>query len=71
MFQEGEPNQSMAQKEVPNQSMAQQRTSPNPNPKSKHMEGESRLAMTQEGIHALGMRIPNLDRRSSLYLIAK
>ena len=51
--------------------MAQGRTSPKPISKSMHMEGESRLAMTQESIIALGVRIPNLDRRLSLYPIAK
>ena len=51
--------------------MAQERTSPKPNPKSMHMEGEFRLAMTQESIHAHGVRIPNLDIRLSLYPIAK
>ena len=71
MTQEGEPNQSMAQEGEPNQSMSQERTSPKPNPKSTHMEGESRLAMTQESRHALGVRIPNLDRQLSLYPIAK
>ena len=71
MAQEGEPDQSMAKKGEPNQSMAQERTSRKPNPKSMHMEGEFRLAMTQESIHAHGVRIPNLDRRLSLYAIAK
>ena len=51
--------------------MTQEGTSPKPNPESMHMEGESRLAMTQESIHALGVSIPNLDRRLSLYQIAK
>ena len=71
MVQEGEPNQSVAQKGEPNQSMAQERTSPKPNPESMHMEGEFRLAMTQESIHAHRVRIPNLDRRLSLYPTAK
>ena len=71
MAQEGEPNQLMAQEGEPNKSMAHEITSPKPNPKSMHMEGESRLAMTQESIHALGLRISNLDRRLSLYPIAK
>ena len=71
MAQEGEPNQSMAQEGGPNQSMAQERTSPKPYPKSMQIEGESRLAMTQESIHALGLSIPNLDRRLSLHPIAK
>ena len=71
MAQEGEPNQSMAQEGEPNQSMAQKRTSPKLNAKSMHMEGESPLAMTQESIHAPGVIIPNLDRRLSLYAIAK
>ena len=71
MAQEGDPNQSMAQEGEPNQSMAQERTSPKPNPESMHMEGDFRLAMTQESIHAHGVRIPNLDRRLSLYPIAK
>ena len=52
----------MAQEGEPNQSMAQERTSPKPNPESMHMEGEIHLAMTQESIHAHGVRIPNLDR---------
>ena len=34
------------------------------------MEGESRLAMNQESIHALGVKISNLDRRLFLYPIA-
>ena len=51
--------------------MAQERTSPKPNPKSMHMEGESRLAMIQESIHALGVSIPNLNRRLSLNPFAK
>ena len=71
MALEGEPNQSMAQEGEPNQSMAQERTSPKPNPESMHMEGEFRLAMTQESIHAHGVRIPNLDRRFSLYPTSK
>ena len=71
MAQEGEPNQSMAQEGESNQSMAQERTPPKPNPKSMHMEGEFRLAVTQESIHAHGVKIPNLDRRLSLYPIAK
>ena len=61
----------MAQEGEPNQSMAQERTSPKRNPESKHMEGEVPLAMTQESIHGHGVRIPNLDRRLSLYPIAK
>ena len=61
----------MAQEGQPNQSMAKGRTSPKPNPKSMQMEGESRLAMTQESIHALGVNIPNLDRRSSPNTTAK
>ena len=71
MAQEREPNQSMAQEGGPSQSMAQERTSPNPHPKSMHMEGEFRVAMTDESIHAHGVRIPNLDRRLSLYPVAK
>ena len=71
MAQERKPNQSMAQEGEPHQSTAQERTSSKPNPKSLHIEGESRLAMTQESIHALGVRIPNLDRQLSLYPIAK
>ena len=71
MAQEGEPNQSMVQEGEPNQSMAQEGTSPRPNPESMHMQGESRLAMTQESIHALVVSIPNLDQRLSLYPIAK
>ena len=71
MAQEGEPNQSLAQEGEPNQSTAQERTSPKPNPKRMHMEGESGLAMTQESISALGVRILNLDRRLSLYPIAQ
>ena len=51
--------------------MAQERTSPKPNPKSMHMEGESRLAMAEESIHALGVSIPNLNRRLSLNPFAK
>ena len=35
------------------------------------MEGEFRLAMTQESIPAHGVRIPNLDRGLSLYPFAK
>ena len=35
------------------------------------MEGAFRLAITQESIHAHGVRIPNLDRQLSLYPIAK
>ena len=61
----------MAQEGEPNQSMAQERTSPKPSPNSMHIQGESRLAMTQESIHALGVSIPNLDRRASLIPIAK
>ena len=61
----------MAQEGEPNQSMAQDRTSPILNPESMSMEGEFRLAMTQESIHAHGVRIPNLDGRLSLYPIAK
>ena len=71
MAQEGEPNESMAQEVEPNQSMAEERTSPKPNPKSMHMERESRLAMSQENNQALGVRIPNPDRQLSLYPIAK
>ena len=51
----------MAQEGEPNQSMAQEGASPKPNPEGMHMEGEYRLAMTQESIHALGVSIPNLD----------
>ena len=61
----------MAQEEDPNQSMAQEGTSPRPNPECMHMEGESRLAITQDSIHAHGVRIPNLDRQLSLNAIAK
>ena len=61
----------MAQKGEPNQSMAHGRSSPKPNPESMHMEGEFRLAMIQKSIHALRVRIPNLDRRLSLNPIAK
>ena len=71
MAQDAEPNQSMVQQGEPNQSMAQEGTSPKPDAESMHMEGESRLAMTQDSIHALGVSIPNLDRRLSLYQIAK
>ena len=71
MAQEGEPNQSKAQAGEPNQSMAQERTSAKPNPESMYMEGEFRLAMTHDNIHAHGVRIPNLDGRLSLYPIAK
>ena len=71
MAQEGERNQSMAQEGEPIQSMAEERTSPRPNPESKHMEGEFHLAMTQVSIHALGVRIHNPDRGLSLYPIAK
>ena len=61
----------MAREGEPHQSMAQERTSPKPNPESMHMEGELRLPMTQEIIHAHGVRIPNLDRRLPQYPIAK
>ena len=61
----------MAQEGEPNQSMAQEEASPKPHPEGMHLEGECRLAMTQESIHALGVSIPNLDRRLSLYPIAK
>ena len=71
MAQEGEPNRSMAQEGEPTQYMAQERTSSEPHPESMHMEGEFRLAMTQEIIHAHGVRIPNLDRQLSLYPVAK
>ena len=46
--------------------MVQEGTSPEPNPESMHMEGESRLAMTHESIPALGGSIPNLEPRFSL-----
>ena len=36
-----------------------------------HMEREFRLAMNHESMHALGVRIYNLDLRLSLYPIAK
>ena len=61
----------MTQEGDPSQSMAQERTSPKPNPESMHVEGEVCLAMTQESIHAHGVRITNLDRRLSLYPVAK
>ena len=61
----------MAQEGEPNQSMAQERTSPKPHHESTHMEGEFRLAMTQESIHAHRGRILNLDGRLSPYPIAK
>ena len=61
----------MAQEGEGTQSMAQEGTSPEPNPESMHMEGEFRLAMTRESIHAHGVRIPNLDQRLSLYPIAQ
>ena len=61
----------MAQQAEPNQSMTQERTTPNLNPESMHTGGEYRLAMTQESIHTLGVRIPNLDQRLSLYPSAK
>ena len=61
MTQEGDPNQSMALEE----------TSPKPNPESMHVEEEFPLAMTQESIHAHGVRIVNLDRQLSLYPVAK
>ena len=70
MAQEGEPNQAMAQEGEPNRSMAQERTSEEINPISMHMEGQSGRSMTQKSIHALGMSIPNLDRRLSLIPIA-
>ena len=59
----------MAQEREPNQSMAQETTSSKPNPERMHMEGELCLAMTQESIHAHGVRICNHDRRLSLYPI--
>ena len=52
----------MAQEKEPHQ---------NPYPESMHMEGEFGSAMTQESIHALEVQIPNIDRRLSLYPIAK
>ena len=61
----------MAREGELNQSMAQKRTSPKPNPESMHTEGELRLAMTRESIHAHGVRTLNLDRQLSLYQIAK
>ena len=61
----------MVQEGEPNQSMAQEGKSPKPNPESMHMEGWFRLVMTQESIHAHGVRIPNLDRQLSLYPIAE
>ena len=61
----------MAQEGEPYQSMSQERTSPKLNPDSMHMEGEFCLAMIQEIIHALGVRISNLDRLLSLSPIAK
>ena len=61
----------MPQEGEPSQSRARERTSPKPHSASMHMEGEFRLAMTQESIHAHGVRIPNLDRRLSLDPIAK
>ena len=61
----------MAQEGEPNQSMAEETTSPKPSPESMHLEGEFHLAMTRESIHALGVRIPNLDRRLSLYPVVK
>ena len=36
-----------------------------------HLEGDVRLAIIHESIHAQGVRIPNLDRRLCLYPIAK
>ena len=36
-----------------------------------HMEREFRLDMTHESMHALEVRIPNLDRKLTLYPIAK
>ena len=51
--------------------MGQEGTSPRPNPESMHMERVFHLAMTQESIHAHRLRIPNHDRRLSLYPIAK
>ena len=65
MAQEGKPSQCMALVGEPNQSMAQERTSPKPKSESMHMEGERCLDMTQESIHALEVRVPNLDRRLS------
>ena len=38
---------------------------------SMHMEREFRLAMTHESMNALEVRIHNLDRKLSLYPIAK
>ena len=51
----------MAQEGEPNQCIPQDKTSPQLNPESMHMEGGFGLAMTQESIHALGVRISNLD----------
>ena len=48
-----------------------ERTSPNPNPESMHIERDFRLTMNQESIHALAVRIHNLDRGLPLYPIAK
>ena len=38
---------------------------------SMHMEREFRLAMTHDSMHAREVRIHNLDRKLSLYPIAK
>ena len=62
MAREGEPNQSMAQKGEPNQTMAQESTSPKLNPEGMYMEGDLCLAMTQESIPAVVLRISNLDQ---------
>ena len=61
----------MTQEGEPNQSMAQETTSPKTHPEILHMVGECRPAMTQKSISAHGVRIPNLDRRLSLYPVAK
>ena len=61
----------MAQEGEPNQSMAQKRTTPKPNPESMHMEGGFRLPMTQDSIYSHGVRMPNLDQRLFLHPIAQ
>ena len=74
MTQEGEPNQSMAREGEPNLSPIHGpggRTLAKPNPESTHMERVLRLAMTEKGIRALGVRTRNHDRGLSLYRMAK
>ena len=67
MLGEGDPHQSMPWEKEPQESIISAKS----NPEIMHMERDCCLAITQESIHDLGVRIHNFHPGRSLLPIGK